>query len=365
MLQESHPSVRRFIRFLALPYCYFKYVNWDECQASKLQVIKDFFYIFFKLKYFPDNYSLCRLWEKPKEEWVYYYGSIYDPYQRSKLRKEILPQKYRLIYDDKNICYQLCLANNIPLPKHYGVVSNNNIKWRVMSIIEKEPTTKLIIKPIEGRGGRNIFLAYLTEGNICVQGKRNKVLLNQFVLPSKSVLQEYIKQHENLDKIAKSVNTIRIVTLLTKKDAVIFLGAFMRFGLGDAFVDNTSQGGITVGIDFEKGVLKDKAFDFKSKIYGSHPTSKVNFNGLQIPYWEDVLCLATKVQKRLSYNKLMGQDIAISPTGPILIEINAEYDNVGLEQVYGPILKDKKVREQFSKYDLLINKFQKKLLLAS
>jgi hypothetical protein len=299
------------------------------------------------------------LWEKPKEEWTYYYGSIYDSYQRNKLRKEILPRKYRLIYDDKNICYQLCLANNIPLPKYYGVVNNNNIKSSVMSIIEKEPTTKLIIKPIEGRGGKDIFLTYFTEGNIYVQGKTNKVLLNQFVLPSKSVLQEYIKQHVDLDTIAKSVNTIRIVTLLTKKDGVIFLGAFMRFGIRDAFVDNTSQGGITVGIDFKKGVLKEKAFDFKSKIYENHPTNKVNFNGLPIPYWEDVLVLATKVQKKLPYIKLMGQDIAISPTGPILIEINAEYDNVGLEQVSGPILKDKKVFEQFSKYNLLINQLQK------
>ncbi len=85
------------------------------------------------------------------------------------------------------------------------------------------------------------------------------------------------------------------------------------------------------------------------------------FEGFKIPFWNQVLQLATKVQKELPYSKLMGQDIAIGPSGPILIEINPDYDNVGLEQACGPILKDRRVQEEFKRYGLLINRFQKNL----
>ena len=68
------------------------------------------------------------------------------------------------------------------------------------------------------------------------------------------------------------------------------------------------------------------------------------------------------MQRRLSYNKLLGQDIAISEDGPVIIELNAEYDNVMFEQACGPLLKNKIVREEFAKYDLLINKYQKSII---
>ena len=54
-------------------------VNWDECDRNKILVCYDHLYIFFALKYFPDNYTSCRLWEKPRSEWKYYYGRGYDP----------------------------------------------------------------------------------------------------------------------------------------------------------------------------------------------------------------------------------------------------------------------------------------------
>ena len=98
MLSESHPLIRRVIRFLALPYCFFKMIDWKECQISKYQVLRDLLYIFFRLKYFPDNYSLCRLWEKERTQWAYYYGSIYDAYQRSQLRCSVGKKKYEELF---------------------------------------------------------------------------------------------------------------------------------------------------------------------------------------------------------------------------------------------------------------------------
>src|SRR6056297_802144 len=128
MLSESPAFIRRFLRFLALPYCYFFYINWKICKVSRLRVIYDLFYIFFGLKFFPENYSLCHLWEKKRSDWKYYYGSVYDALQRSRLRKEVFPIKYRIIFDDKNVCHQLCIANHLPAPYQFGIVSPDEFK---------------------------------------------------------------------------------------------------------------------------------------------------------------------------------------------------------------------------------------------
>ena len=362
MLSENHPIIRRILRFCALPYCYLRLVNWKECTASRFQVIKDLLFIFFKLKYYPDNYSKCRLWELPRDEWNYYYGSVYNPWPRWWLRKEVFPIKYRILYDDKNICFLLCKANQLPVPVSHGIVRKANFKDKIAGILAAHPGKQLIVKPLEGRGGKDIILVTKQNGEISIKEQDNIYSLTSYQLPYVSVLQEYIDQHKDISAFSKSVNTIRIVTMLTKSDEVIILGARMRIGIGTSFLDNTCQGGVAVNISVEEGTLGGVAYDNKGIVYHTHPTSNIPFKNFKIPYWQEVLTLAEKVQKRLSYNKLLGQDIAISEKGPVIIELNAEYDNVMFEQACGPLLKNKIVREEFGKYNLLINKYQKNLI---
>jgi glutathione synthase/RimK-type ligase-like ATP-grasp enzyme len=301
------------------------------------------------------------LWKKPKHTWKYYYGSIYDPLQRHKLRKKVLPYKYRIIYDDKHLCQKLCEANNIPTPDEHGVVEPDNFHQVIKTLFNLYPNKYFIIKPISGRGGSNIFLAYQKNSQKLVREKGKELLLKDFRLPGKSFIQKFIDQHHDLRPFSKSVNTIRIVTLLTPCNEVLILGALIRFGVAEAFIDNTSQGGVKVGIDLNSGKLNALGCDKSSQLYKNHPSSGIPFKDFQIPFWNEVINLAIKIQKCMPYNLLIGQDIAISTDGPVVVELNAEYDNVGLEQACGPILSNNKVLKAFYDYDLLINKYQKYL----
>ncbi|WP_101760240.1 sugar-transfer associated ATP-grasp domain-containing protein [Oceanicoccus sp. KOV_DT_Chl] len=361
MLQESHPIIRQLIRFVALPYYYFIEVNWKECDVSRWQVVKDLLYIFFRLNYFPDNYNKCRLWELPREEWVYYYGSLYNPWQRWRLRKEVFPIKYRLLFDDKHICHLLCLACQLPVPMGHGIVEARNFKQRMLEILSDRPDKKLILKPIEGRGGAGILFVSKADEGIVVQAGKEFFPLDSYELTSVAVVQEFLEQHQALAAFSSSVNTIRIVTMMTRSGDVIIIGARLRIGIGGALLDNTSQGGVAVKINMDDGTLVDVAHDNKGRSFYIHPTSNIAFEGFTVPCWQQVVALAEEVQRKLPYNKLLGQDIAVSKDGPVIIELNAEYDNVMFEQACGPLLKNKLVREEFSAYGLLINKYQKNL----
>lgn len=350
------PYARRLLRLLALPYCYFKLVNWDECKASHYQVAKDFIYIFFKLKYFPDNYSQCRFWELDQKKWADYYGSIYDAYQRASLRKDVQRAEYRVLFDDKEVCYQLCIGAGLPLPKQYTCIDKHDDYRKIIRSILTNDVRELIIKPVRGSGGKGIAFATKDGNNITVKTCDREYLLDDFILISRSVIQEVVCQHQALAYLYQhSINTVRIQTLLTREKEVIILGAMIRFGRDNRQVDNLSSGGLGVGIDLEKGILKEYGHDFRSKKYTSHPTTGVPFLGYKVPYWNVVKELVGKTQLNFAYYKLLGHDIAITPTGPVIIEINAEPDNVMMEQCYGPILEDTRVRAEFINYGLLLN----------
>ncbi|MCI5120394.1 MAG: hypothetical protein D3908_04210 [Candidatus Electrothrix sp. AUS4] len=358
------PYLRRMLRFIFLPYAYFFLVNWEECTRTRFQVAFDFLYIFFVLKYFPDNYSLCRLWEKDRAEWIYYYGSNYDPYQRRQLRKEVQKKEYFILFEDKNICYQLCQAGGLPLPKQYGFASgSDDIKKCLSYIFKNNPDDKVIVKPTLGKGGKGICLCSMKEGQFFVRSTSSEGQLEEFGDNIPAVLQKYITQHEELTAISPSTNTVRLATLLTKNNNVLIIGAKLRLGVGNSFVDNSSKGGISVGINTQLGALLTWGQDFNSLKYERHPTSQIKFKDFKIPMWQEVVALAEATQRHFSYFKLLGHDIAITSDGPVIIELNAIYDNVALELASGPILNNKSVLMAYYEYGLLINSKQRKLCI--
>lgn len=366
MLNEAHPIVRRLIRFALLPYCYLNLVNWKECTRNRIQVLYDFLYIFFKLKTFPDHYGSCRLWEIDKSKWKYYYGSIYHPYQRQRLRKEVQKKEYQIVLVDKVVGAKFCECIGINQPKMLGNIAHyENFSDRIKQLFTISKSNVVIIKPILGSAGMGIVLANKKEDDtVVVQTKHEFVNSKEFVLKESSIVQEYICQCAEIASFAhSSVNTIRVVTLLTKSNDVLITSARIRFGDGKSYVDNVCAGGIAVGINCQDGTLFETGFDKKGCRYIKHPLTGVVFKGFQIPVWDKVVKMAIKVQQSFSFYKLIGMDIAIGADyEPVLIEVNASPDIVGEERTTGPYLIKPEVLKAFSEYDLLVAKDQQQLI---
>lgn len=364
MFAESHPLIRRFIRFLALPYCYFGRRNLQDCKTPRFQVIRDLLFIFFRFKYYPDNYFPCRLWEKDRKDWVKYYGSSYNSYPRYRLRKEVQKLEYRILFQDKEVCDLVCRGMEITIPKTFGVISTSSTaKEKLKNILLDSKYKKIICKPLFGFAGKGIFLANRKDNDINIITNDKKTLdIEELVVNESFVMQEMVEQNSVVAEIfSNSVNTIRIITLYNKSDDVVIVGSTMRFGCGDNFVDNWSAGGVAVGVDHHAGTLKKYAYDKYGKKYTKHPDTGVTFSGFEIPIWEEVMQTAITVQKDCPFYRMLGMDIAITETGPVIIEINGEPDLVFIEQTSGPLLADKLVLQSFKEYNLLINEFQQQL----
>ena len=166
-------------------------------------------------------------------------------------------------------------------------------------------------------------------------------------LPS-AIIEEWIPQHPIISAVYQdAVNCLRIITVY--RDGIThFLAGGMTWGCGEK-IANASATGIVSPVNFDTGVLEKPAADFKGNIYERHPYSSVPLVGFQLPYWNETKAMLRKAAAVVPQVGYVGWDIAITPTGPVLIEGNTtpgyKFYQIPAHMVNG--IGNRKVYEQF------------------
>lgn len=132
-----------------------------------------------------------------------------------------------------------------------------------------------------------------------------------------------IVQHPEMDELcARSLNTIRVVTVLNDQNQAKLIYALVRIGNGETDVDNITSGGMYTLLD-ENGVITHPVFCDKTvSYYDAHPKTGKVFQGFRVPYFAEAvqMCLeAACVEPHMRY---IGWDVGITPEGPVLVEGN-------------------------------------------
>jgi hypothetical protein len=163
--------------------------------------------------------------------------------------------------------------------------------------------------------------------------------LQAYLVSGSFIIQDEIVQHPDMARLNPStLNSIRIDTFKKPGCTPEVLSALLRTGIGENCVDNTGSGGLYLGINMDDGTLKHHAIrdiGFDTAAYATHPTTGVQFQGFQIPFFEEVKQMAVEAANWLP-KALVGWDIAVSEAGPVLIEGNALYYNMqASDMTYG------------------------------
>jgi len=160
------------------------------------------------------------------------------------------------------------------------------------------------------------------------------------MLASQDVLfQEEIAQHAAVRELnSRCINTVRIDTFKPRNGEPEIVSALIRLGIGNTVVDNIAAGGIFVGVDMNTGCLKERGVTnlrTGGRSYLAHPDTGTAFKGCKLPFWEEVKKLALTAAN-LVPAALMGWDVALSSSGPLLVEGNAVYYSMELsDMAYG------------------------------
>lgn len=185
---------------------------------------------------------------------------------------------------------------------------------------------ELFIKPLRGSqgiGARKITLSDLST-------ERNVTEIQSSIAKESCVFQEVVAQHPKLTELNPcALNTMRIDTFRAPGEPAEILSAFLRVGGAGNCVDNVSAGGVMVGIHLDTGKLKDTAVNFfhGSRTFGTFKTNPLNgrpFGGYQVPLFEQVKETVAKAAAWIPPS-LIGWDVAVSPSGPVLVEGNVLY----------------------------------------
>ncbi|MFV0278864.1 MAG: sugar-transfer associated ATP-grasp domain-containing protein [Parahaliea sp.] len=153
------------------------------------------------------------------------------------------------------------------------------------------------------------------------------------------VIEQYIKQHDLLMRLnASSVNTLRI-WLLQQQGEVRLLGAILRIGRKGNVVDNSSRGGLLAKVDLATGKLeKAKNAVIFPDFHTHHPDSGAQIENLTLPFWVECQELAKQALRVFPKASFTGLDMAITATGPVVVELNLEPDRITARNFDRPLM---------------------------
>ena len=157
------------------------------------------------------------------------------------------------------------------------------------------------------------------------------------------VIQPVVEQHQVLnDLYSRSVNTLRIATLLEDDGSVRLLYTFLRFGSGGVRLDNIRAGGYFIFLDIN-GNVDSPAYVGNSMQAGKeHPDTGFKYQTLKVPSVYNAVQKCKKSHLKFPYTRFIAWDVYIDKEGiPGLIEWNAKSPDMWVvEALRGPLFMD-------------------------
>lgn len=157
------------------------------------------------------------------------------------------------------------------------------------------------------------------------------------------VFQGYIHQHDTLSRFDPgSVATLRLTTS-SHMGVVKVRGAYLRLGRrGDSHIKSASA--LKVPIDTLTGRLSPEGFSPKLERFLQHPDSKVEFSGIRVPAFDEVLTYVQALHSQVPFIGCIGWDLAIDHESKVwLLEWNGGHNDIKfIEATQGPMFVDLK-----------------------
>lgn len=237
-----------------------------------------------------------------------------DLYVADKLRYhycDILNKKeIEYLMTDKYACYNA--YKNFYKREMIGCY-NANDKETFIDFISRHDV--FIFKPINEHSGHGIKIMHSSAIN-------PEIFFTENIKIGGFVLEELIQQGLELAAIhPQSINSVRVVTFVINGDVKI-IGATLRIGCGNSYVDNAGSGGMFASVDIINGIIQTDAINYKGEHFNFHPNTGIQIVGFKLPQWSEALILINEMATNIEGTTLISWDIAYSNKGWVMVEAN-------------------------------------------
>lgn len=255
----------------------------------------------------------------------------------------LVSREMMFAYIDKNN-YEM-LFPNIAQPKvivrnqngyySYGLEGGFKLLTQNEAIDVLSNYSSFIIKPSNDTGGGKGVRKVTVQNGMTNKGETLEELFKSYI--QDFVVQEVVEQYEPFNQLNRnSLNTMRIITYRRNGNEFVFLGAFIRFGVNGAEVDNMGMGGLACKVASD-GLIEDRVYYTRHFKLGSLK-ELFGIEQLYVPNFQSVLDFCYNLHSQLNYFDLCGWDIAIGKDGePVFIELNQYPDCESFQITNGPM----------------------------
>ena len=260
------------------------------------------------------------------------------------------PFKYQILFTDKFVQKSLMTGLKLPTPAMVAFVGAGGAVSSLQDfqcVVERAPDEFVLI-PVSARGGRGFRKLTKSQGLLLEGGDPIQLDdLWQSLQPdmNRGILVE--ETAHNIEVIRRmnssSLNTFRVITFKFPDAGWVPIRSYLKVGRANSVVDNRHDGGLLVRIDSDG--TTGMAVDPETRLdHSHHPETGAALTGLQIDGFQDVIDLAVKASAPFSQMGVLGWDIALTPDGQKIIEVNASPALEFTQVVYGGIVTDEMAR---------------------
>jgi len=241
------------------------------------------------------------------------------------------PRALYPLVDDKVRTKALAEKHGIPVPKTHQIVGHQGQISQMRAALEAQ--RRFVVKPARGAGGSGILLISEFANDRFVKSSGQSLLWEDLAFhisdvlsgifslggaPDAAIVEALIDPDPVFSEVSfRGVPDVRIV-VYRGVPVMSMVRLPTRASDGKA---NLHRGAIGAGIDMGTG-LTLKAVR-RAKVITRHPDTQVSVTGIAIPFWEQMLLMASRTLEMTGLGYL-GVDIVVDRVrGPVLLELNA------------------------------------------
>ena len=266
------------------------------------------------------------------------------------LQERVNTPQRECLSEDKSLFYPYCSGLGLPVPALYAVLGQQagytpsrralvgRQAW--VAFLADDLPEHCVVKPAFGYLGFGVRVLRRVGGEFLDQDGRKlapAALYDELAADRTFrtfVFQERLSPHPELVRLSGSpaVQTIRMVTYVEDGE-VECNHAFLRIVVGTNMVDNYRDGktgNVTAYVDVRDGRLREGLGPSANGVVLTrlrhHPGTGVAFDGFRLPLWEEAKSLVEKAAILFLPMRCLGWDVALTPSGPVLVEANMWWD---------------------------------------
>lgn len=250
----------------------------------------------------------------------------------------------RVLANDKLINYIMLNAQGLPMPRPLATYSANrrrianeislHTRDEVLSFLAST-NYPVFVKPISAGYGRGVSGLAGFDGTHAQLLDGTSIEFGKFFAPFEflpfqgMLFQECAASHPAIQELTGStaICCIRMICLVTRQETTVHT-AFFKIVTGRNMLDNFSHGdygNLLATIDTEHGVITHAIRRIGPEgAIERHPDTGMPLIGFRLPGWESAIALAKEATRHFPGLGIQNWDVALTPTGPVLIELNTE-----------------------------------------